>query len=153
MTENEQKSPLRKRATAVIVKGGKVLLMKRVKPGHEYYIFPGGGIKEGETPEGALKREVAEELTLSIVYSRFLFVVEYPQWPSYATSHTGKQRDSYFLVDQYEGVPEIGGPEKERMSEENQYHLEWFSIGALRELPNCLPDGSAKKVAEFLAPR
>ncbi len=46
-------------ARAVILKDGKVLLNYVSK--YECYEFPGGGIEAGETPEQALRREVAEE--------------------------------------------------------------------------------------------
>ena len=46
-------------ARAVILKGGKVLLNYVSK--YDCYEFPGGGIEAGETPEHALRREVAEE--------------------------------------------------------------------------------------------
>jgi ADP-ribose pyrophosphatase YjhB (NUDIX family) len=36
---------LNKRAAAVIIKDGKILLMRRVKNGREYFVFPGGGIE------------------------------------------------------------------------------------------------------------
>ena len=46
-------------ARAVILKDGKVLLNYLSK--HDCYEFPGGGIEAGETPEEAMRREVAEE--------------------------------------------------------------------------------------------
>ena len=46
-------------ARAVILKDGKVLLNYISK--HDCYEFPGGGIEAGETPEEAVRREVAEE--------------------------------------------------------------------------------------------
>ena len=46
-------------ARAVILKDGKVLLNHISK--FDCYEFPGGGIEAGETPERALRREVAEE--------------------------------------------------------------------------------------------
>ena len=46
-------------ARAIILKDGKVLLNHVAK--HDCYEFPGGGIEAGETPEDAMRREVAEE--------------------------------------------------------------------------------------------
>ncbi len=42
------------RSCAAIVQGGKVTLIERKRDGSLYYLFPGGGVEEGETPEEAL---------------------------------------------------------------------------------------------------
>lgn len=56
-----------KRVRAVIVKDNKVLLMHRIKQGHEYWVFPGGGIdKEDKSLEDGLKRECKEELGVEV---------------------------------------------------------------------------------------
>lgn len=51
-------------AVALVNKEGRVLLAKRPedKPMSGLWEFPGGKVKEGETPEFALARELAEEL-------------------------------------------------------------------------------------------
>ncbi len=41
------------RSCAAIVQGGKVTLIERKRDGSLYYLFPGGGVEEGETPEEA----------------------------------------------------------------------------------------------------
>ena len=53
---------------AVIYDGPRVLLARR-GPGREhagFWEFPGGKVEEGETPEAALTREIAEELAVKI---------------------------------------------------------------------------------------
>ena len=57
---------IRNRAAAIIVKDGKILLMHRTRNGQEFYVFPGGGVEEGETNEEACAREISEETTLTI---------------------------------------------------------------------------------------
>ena len=52
----------RNRGAAIIVQEGKIALIKRIQEDETYYVFPGGGIEEGETPEEATKREIFEEL-------------------------------------------------------------------------------------------
>ena len=56
-------------AVAVIVRDGKLLIIKRsqhvVAPG--MYCFPGGGIEAGETEQQALVRELQEELGCDVI--------------------------------------------------------------------------------------
>ena len=52
----------RNRGAAIIVQEGKIALIKRIREDETYYVFPGGGIEEGETAEEAMKREIYEEL-------------------------------------------------------------------------------------------
>lgn len=51
-------------ARAIIERDGKLLLVHATK--YNFYKFPGGGIEEGETPEEALIREVAEEVGYTV---------------------------------------------------------------------------------------
>ena len=53
---------IRNRGAAIIVQKGKIALIKRIREDETYYVFPGGGIEEGETPEEATRREIFEEL-------------------------------------------------------------------------------------------
>jgi 8-oxo-dGTP diphosphatase len=54
------------RARVVIVDGGRLALIKRVRSGQTYFLFPGGGVHEGETPEQAAAREAREELGIDV---------------------------------------------------------------------------------------
>ncbi|WP_394188165.1 NUDIX domain-containing protein [Paenisporosarcina quisquiliarum] len=63
---------MRKRSGAIIELDGKIALIKRVRNNHEYYVIPGGGIEEGETPEDAAIREVKEELGIDIEIEKLL---------------------------------------------------------------------------------
>jgi 8-oxo-dGTP diphosphatase len=58
--------PREQRARVVIVDGERVALIKRVRAGQTYYLFPGGGVEEGETPEEAAVREAREELGVDV---------------------------------------------------------------------------------------
>ncbi len=70
---------------AVIKKEGKIFCCQR-GPGRElegFYEFPGGKIKDGETKEAALKREIEEELKSSISVDEYIMTVEH----DYPTFH------------------------------------------------------------------
>lgn len=57
---------MRNRSSIVIIQNKKALLIKRVREGRVYYVFPGGGIEIGETSEAAAKREAFEELGVKV---------------------------------------------------------------------------------------
>jgi ADP-ribose pyrophosphatase YjhB (NUDIX family) len=140
MTSETHDIPVRHRATAIIKNGDKFLLFHRIKPGHDYYMFPGGGVEQGETIEEALKREVKEELNISVEKFRELFVVDNIYAPAWATIHPGqKQIYHFFMVDDYIGTPELSGPEKSQANEQNEYILAWLSLDDIRRLDTVVP--------------
>ena len=59
-------SELVPRARIVLVEHGRVALIRRVREGRTYYLFPGGGVEDGETPEEAARREAVEELGVEV---------------------------------------------------------------------------------------
>ncbi|EEK77922.1 MutT/Nudix [Bacillus cereus R309803] len=59
------------------MQAGKIALIKRIRENETYYVFPGGGIEEGETPEEATKREAYEELGIHIEVRGLIKKVKY----------------------------------------------------------------------------
>ena len=66
---------LRERATAVVIRNGRVLLV-RGRGRAEEFMMPGGGIDPGETPMSAAVRELHEETALAATRIEPLFVWE-----------------------------------------------------------------------------
>ena len=128
------------RAVGVIIRSGKVLLLRRIKNGQEYYCFPGGGIEKGETAEITMKREIKEELSLDVQSYEKLFDI---------VNLDGKE--SYFLVKNYSGEPRLGGPEKERMNEQNQYYIEWVDFSELGKINNLYPEEAVKRLFQMFS--
>jgi 8-oxo-dGTP diphosphatase len=68
---------------AVIERNGRFLVARRLKGTHlaGYWEFPGGKVHEDETQEGALQREMSEELNTGISNVRKIFYTEhsYPE--------------------------------------------------------------------------
>ncbi len=64
---------LRERATVVVIRSGRVLLVRDVGP---VFAMPGGGIEPGESPEAAAVRELREETGLAATRVAPLFVWE-----------------------------------------------------------------------------
>ena len=54
------------RVRGIILDDGKVALIERAKADRVYYIFPGGGVENGETHLQALLREMKEELGIEV---------------------------------------------------------------------------------------
>jgi len=61
----EESTRRRARATAVVLRDGKVLLVREA--GVQYFSLPGGGIHKGESAAAAAAREIWEELGLAAV--------------------------------------------------------------------------------------
>lgn len=119
---------MRQRVAGIIIKDGQILLMHRVKNGEEYYVFPGGGVEENESSEAALKREMKEEVGLDVVDYEIVFELE-----------NEGQKEVYYLIKKFSGVVQLGGPEKERMNENNQYQPEWIKLLKAVGLKNLFP--------------
>jgi len=126
------------RAVGVIVKNDKVLLMRRIKDGQEYYVFPGGGVIEGESTETATIREIKEELSINPKIDKLLFEIE----------NQGRQ-EYYYLIKEFSGQPQLGGEEKQRMNENNQYYPVWMELDKLTNLDNLYPELVKKKIMDL----
>ncbi len=126
---------MKQRVSAVIINENKLLLIKRIKPDKEYYVFPGGSVEEDETLQRAMWREIKEELSVDASIGKFLFKIQ-----------NGEREENFFLIDSFIGRLEIGGPEKERTNTNNQYHIEWVNLGELNQLQNLYPVEAKEKV-------
>lgn len=62
----------RVRAGVVLLQDDMLCMIKRVRRGSTYYLFPGGGVEIGESPMEAAKREAWEELGLRVRPGRLI---------------------------------------------------------------------------------
>ncbi len=148
-----EKTNMRHRVVGIIIKDRNILLMRRLKNGQEYYVFPGGGVEENESFVEALKRETKEELSIDIENPKLIFGLENQLKDQYGGHMTGYPNEHYFLVENFTGQPELGGPEKEQMDDKNQYFLEWAELKDMKkiqEMKNLFPQEAVKKLSEFL---
>jgi 8-oxo-dGTP diphosphatase len=67
---------MRLRVAAAILIDGEFVLVRHRKDGRAYHLLPGGGVKAGESLQGALVREVHEETGLDVTVGRLLFLNE-----------------------------------------------------------------------------
>lgn len=130
---------MRIRVGGVIIKDGKILLIHRFKNGQEYFVFPGGGVQEGEDLEKALKREIKEETNLDVESAK-LFLELNESDPQY-----------YFLIEKFSGTAELlaSSEEGQRMVENNQYYLVWRDLAAIKDLNNLYPEAVKNKIVEL----
>lgn len=68
---------MRERSSVVLIQNNKVGLIKRDWNESVYYVFPGGGIEPGETPESAAEREALEEVGVEVEIQKHLATVEF----------------------------------------------------------------------------
>lgn len=118
-----QTDRVRIRAAAIIVKDDRVAVIKRRKKGRSYVIFPGGGVKPGESPEAACLREVREELGLGVLINGPGTVI--------------KRRDGlqhFFPAITTEERLVLGEPEASRNCPANSYEPAWVPLAELRRM-------------------
>ena len=132
----------KKNRAGVVVrnKQNEVLVIHRFCEGREYYVFPGGSVEDNETVEQAAVREAAEELTLNVALGKELLRL------------TNEDREEvYYLVEQFTGEPVLGGEEKERMNDDDQYHLEWKNKEKLEKAEPFFPQEVKQEVLKLLS--
>lgn len=115
---------MRDRSRVIIVQDGCVALMKRVRDGRTYFVFPGGGVETGETSEEAAVREAREELGVTVLVLRLVAV---DQW---------RDRHEYFYrAEIVAGQFGTGaGPEYQGQGYWGSYQPVWVEISRLAEL-------------------
>ena len=132
---------MRIRAGIVLIQDGKVALIERHRAGMDYFVFPGGGVNDGETPEQAAVREAMEELGIEIAIKQKITEIQFGQ----------KSRQVYFLVEQSGGEFGTGVGEEYTDSdpedpEEGIYIPIWMPIEKLSEYQNIYPESVAQQV-------
>jgi 8-oxo-dGTP pyrophosphatase MutT (NUDIX family) len=132
---------MRIRAGIVLIQGDYVALIERHRAGLNYFVFPGGGVDEGESPEQAAVREAMEELGVQVAIKQKVAEIVLGQ----------KSRQIYFLVEQVGGEFGTGAGEEYTESDPNDpdegiYIPVWMPISELPGHVNVHPADVAKLV-------
>lgn len=135
---------MRIRAGAILIENHKVALIERFRDGHHYYVFPGGGVDEGETPEEATVREMDEETGLRVRLERKIITI-----------HFGLSTQHYFLVEKVSGEFGTGTGEEFTDSDPDNpnqgiYEPIWMSLDELPEHENVYPADVTSLVLQSL---
>lgn len=132
MTQPTPDSPRPPIAAAVIVKGGRVLLVRRrVKEGTLSWQFPAGQVEAGETAGQAAVREAGEEVGLTVAETKVLGERVHP-----ATGRTMV----YVVCDVVDGDARV-------VDDEELVELAWAGRGQLAEY---VPHGFFEPVQQYL---
>ncbi|MBF9002697.1 NUDIX domain-containing protein [Vibrio nitrifigilis] len=115
------------RVSALLVnqKHSEILLIKRIKDGRIYWVFPGGGVESNESLTQAIVREVFEETSLEISNQEAIFSVV----------NRGR-KEHFFLVNVPFFTPKLSrqSPEFEAQNCSNRYELTWVKLNDLSQL-------------------
>ncbi len=136
---------MRIRAGIVLIQGDYVALIERHRAGLNYFVFPGGGVDEGESPEQAAVREAMEELGVQVAIKQKVAEIVLGQ----------KSRQIYFLVEQVGGEFGTGAGEEYTDSDANDpdegiYIPVWMPISELPRHVNIHPAHVAKLVVRSI---
>lgn len=120
---------MRTRVRAIIIKNNAILLIKRTKPNSVYWVFPGGGVEDGEDNKGALVRECKEELGVDVNVLELMS-------ENFFTQKDNEEYKEYFYNCLILGG-KLGsgkGPEYEDDSNyEGGYKIEWIDMNKLKD--------------------
>jgi 8-oxo-dGTP diphosphatase len=126
---------MKARAAVILIQNEKIALIERHRSGRHYFVFPGGKIEVSESPAGAAKREIMEELGLEVIIGPMVAEVWYLGSPQY-----------YFLAERTGGQfghgigTELSSPLD---SEKGSYHPIWLRMDDLSKhqiLPKIVAD-------------
>ena len=134
---------MRIRAGIVLIKDNRVALIERFRAGLHYYVFPGGGVDEAESPEQAAVREAMEELGIEVTIKQKVAEIQ--------LGH--KSRQIYFLVKQTGGEFGTGAGEEYTDAdpndpEEGNYIPIWMPIDELSLHEDIHPAEVARRVVK-----
>lgn len=79
--------------------GGVLLVQRAIHPSYGKWVFPGGYVDRGETPECAALREVREESGLVVRLTRLLGVYSFPDNPVIVVAYAGDVTGGSLTID------------------------------------------------------
>lgn len=136
----------RKTARALVITSeNKICLIKRNKRGDEYWVVPGGGIDENETPKQAVVRELEEEIGAQFLEEECFFAFDYvSDNQDYST-----QFPVFFCRETRPRTIPQGEEHTSKSSSDNTYEVVDVAIDELNNI-NLVPEGIRTKIIDYL---
>lgn len=123
---------------AVIIKNGKILLVKRrFEPKANYWTLPGGLVELGEEVRQALIREIREECGIEIEPAKIIDVIDFIEYDAEA-----RVKFHYILID-FEAVYKGG----EITPSSDVLNVKWFTKNELNNIE--LPEITQKFLEKY----
>ena len=114
-----------------------ILLIHRLKNERDYWVIPGGGAENQETPIETAIREINEELKIKLLPEKLKRLFEIDNEVIFL-AQAGQTK-----------APRISGEEKERSSTKNIYEPVWVTLKDLTTI-NLMPPEIAQQLLEFI---
>lgn len=118
---------VRNSAKALIIEGGRLLVIKKSRGGKSWYLLPGGGQDHGETLPRALRRECLEEIGARVKVGPLLCIREYiGANHEHAAHDAGKHQVDYMFRVKLLSKPRMGSsPDKAQVG------IAWLPLKSL----------------------
>jgi mutator protein MutT len=118
------------RSAGIVLLNSEILLMERKRNEEHFWVFPGGKVEDGETPEQTAVREIQEETSLIVKTEKKLYTHIYNE------EHENRGNQHFFLCTYISGTPQLGeSNEKDDMETGKQYYKpQWVHINILPTL-------------------
>jgi 8-oxo-dGTP pyrophosphatase MutT (NUDIX family) len=130
------------RAGVIVIRDGRIALIRRVRDGSEYWVVPGGGVEPGETIEQAAVREAREELGGEVQLGPLRIRIAH-------RNDSGEiQFQSYFEAATDAEEISVTGPELSHGPQRGTYEAVWLPLDELIARA-VLPRAVARAVATF----
>ena len=134
---------MRTRAGVILIEDNNVALIERHRAGLSYFVFPGGGVDEGESPEEAAIREAEEELGIQVGIKQKIAEIHFGQ----TNTHV------YFLAERVSG--EFGAGTGEEFTDADPYDPQegiyipiWMPVEEMSQHKNIYPASLAELVVK-----